>query len=55
LKRQAKFLSCQSEAAPDLAFLLEYQRAVLLTLLQEGLLTQEQFDACVRQLEGQRR
>jgi hypothetical protein len=54
LIRQAKFLRCQSETAPDHAFLLEYQRAVLLTLLQEGLVTQEQFDACVCQLEGRK-
>lgn len=55
MKRKAEFLECQFEATPEAAFLLEYQKNVLLTLLRDGFLTQEQFDECVRRLEHQKK
>ena len=47
----AEFLNCTGDSKAENAFLLEYQKAVLLTLQKEGIIDQFQLEECIRRLE----
>lgn len=49
----AEFLNCSDTPKAEKAFLLEYQKAVLLTLRKEGIIDQFQLEECIRNLELQ--
>ena len=49
----AEFLSYSDTPKAEKAFLLEYQKAVLLTLQKEGIIDQFQLEECIRKLELQ--
>ena len=49
----AEFLNCSDTLKAEKAFLLEYQKAVLLTLQKEGIIDQFQLEECIRKLECQ--
>ena len=49
----AEFLSCSDTPKAEKAFLLEYQKAVLLTLQKEGIIDQFQLEKCIRNLDLQ--
>ena len=49
----AEFLNYTGTPMAEKAFLLEYQKAVLLTLQKEGVIDQFQLEECVRKLELQ--
>lgn len=51
--RKAEFLECQGDAPVNPEFLLEYQRAVLRSLQENGILTSEQMADCISLLENQ--
>ena len=48
----AEFLNCTGEPKAENGFLLEYQKAVLLTLRKEGIIDQFQLEECIRRLEA---
>ena len=49
----AEFLECAGTPKAEKVFLLEYQKAVLLTLQKEGIIDQFQLEECIRKLELQ--
>ena len=49
----AEFLNCSDTPKAEKAFLLEYQKTVLLTLQKEGIINQFQLEECIRKLEYQ--
>ena len=51
----AEFLNCSDTPKAEKAFLLEYQKAVLLTLHKEGIIDQFQLEECIRKIELQYR
>ena len=53
MQKYAEFLSCTGKPKAEKAFLLEYQKAVLLTLQKEGIIDQFQLEECIRKLEYQ--
>ncbi|MCF2595870.1 hypothetical protein [Pseudoflavonifractor phocaeensis] len=53
MAKKAEFVGSQNNERPGKAFLLEYQRSVLLALEQEGILDREQLADCIRKLEKQ--
>ena len=53
MPKYAEFLNCTGEPQAEKAFLLEYQKAVLLTLQREGIIDQFQLEECSRKLELQ--
>lgn len=52
--KKAEFLECQGDTPVNQEFLLEYQRAVLRALQQNGILTPQQMEDCILLLEKQR-
>ena len=53
MPKYAEFLNCTGAPKAKKAFLLEYQKAVLLTLQKEGVIDQFQLEECIRKLEYQ--
>ena len=53
MPKYAEFLNCTGSPNAEKAFLLEYQKAVLLTLQKEGIIDQFQLEECIRKLELQ--
>ena len=53
MPKYAKFLNCTGTTKAEKAFLLEYQKAVLLTLRKEGIIDQFQLEECIKKLELQ--
>jgi len=53
MPKYAEFLNCTGTPKAENAFLLEYQKAVLLTLQKEKLIDQFQLEECIRILELQ--
>ena len=53
MPKYAEFLNCTGTPKAEKAFLLEYQKAVLLTLQKEGIIDQFQLEECIRKLEYQ--
>ena len=53
MPKHAEFLNCTGTPKAEKDFLLEYQRAVLLTLQKEGIIDQFQLEECIRKLELQ--
>ena len=51
--KYAEFLNYTGAPKAEKAFLLEYQKAVLLTLQKEGIIDQFQLEECIKQLELQ--
>ncbi len=51
----AKFLRCSGVPKADNGFLLEYKKAVLLTLQSEGVIDQFQLEKCLKMLKSQER
>ena len=49
----AELLNFSATPKAEKAFLLEYQKAVLLTLQKEGIIDQFQLEECIRKLELQ--
>ena len=49
----AEFLNCTGKPTAEKAFLLEYQKAVLLALQQEGIIDPFQLEECIKKLELQ--
>ena len=49
----AEFLNCSDTPKAEKAFLLEYQKTVLLTLQKEGIIDQFQLEECIRKMEYQ--
>ncbi len=55
MPKYAEFLNCSGAPKAENAFLLEYQKAILLTLQKEGVIDQFQLEECIRKLELQYR
>jgi len=53
MPKYAEFLNCTGTPKAEKNFLLEYQKAVLLTLQKEGIIDQFQLEECIRKLELQ--
>ena len=53
MPKYAEFLNCTGTPKAEKAFLLEYQKAVLLALQKEGIIDQFQLEECIRKLELQ--
>ncbi len=53
MPKYAEFLNHTGTLKAEKAFLLEYQRAVLLTLQKEGIIDQFQLEECIGKLELQ--
>ena len=53
MPKYAEFLNSTGTPTAEKAFLLEYQKAVLLTLQKEGIIDQFQLEECIRKLELQ--
>ena len=53
MPKYAEFLKCTGTPKAEQAFLLEYQKAVLLTLHEEGIISQFQLEECIRRLKSQ--
>ena len=53
MPKYAEFLSCTGTPKAEEAFLLEYQKAVLLTLQKEGIIDQFQMEECIKKLKLQ--
>ena len=53
MPKYAEFLNHTGTLKAEKAFLLEYQRAILLTLQKEGIIDQFQLEECVKNLESQ--
>lgn len=53
MPKYAEFLEYTGTLKAEKAFLLEYQKAVLLTLQREGIIDQFQLEECIRKLELQ--
>ena len=53
MPKYAEFLNCTDTPKAEKGFLLEYQKAVLLTLQKEGVIDQIQLKECIRKLELQ--
>ncbi len=53
MPKYAEFLNCTGSPKAGKTFLLEYQKAVLLTLQKEGNIDQFQLEECIRKLEAQ--
>ena len=53
MPKYAEFLNCTGTSKAEKDFLLEYQKAVLLTLQKEGIIDQFQLEECIRKLEYQ--
>ena len=53
MPKYAEFLECTGTPMAEKTFLLEYQKAVLLTLQKEGILDQFQLEECIRKFEYQ--
>jgi len=51
MPKYAEFLCCTGTPKAENAFLLEYQKAVLLALQKEGILDHIQLEECVRILK----
>jgi len=53
MKRKAALIGSKGEQKPDGAFLREYQRCVLLSLKEEGILSQKELESAIVLLEKQ--
>ena len=53
MPKYAEFMECSGEAKAENSFLLEYQKAILLTLHKEGIIDRTQLEECVKKLECQ--
>ena len=53
MPKYAEFLNCTGTPNAEKAFLLEYQKSILLTLQKEGIIDQFQLEECIRRLEKQ--
>ena len=53
MPKNAEFLNCTGTSKADKAFLLEYQKAVLLALQKEGIIDRFQLEECIKTLELQ--
>ena len=53
MPKYAEFLNWIGTPKAEKSFLLEYQKAVLLTLQKEGIIDQFQLEECIRKLELQ--
>ena len=53
MAKNAELLETVGDATANHGFLLAYQKAVLFTLYQDGLLNQEQLERSIRKLEQQ--
>ena len=53
MPKYAEFLNCTVTPKAEKTFLLEYQKAVLLTLQKEGIIDQFQLEECTKKLELQ--
>ena len=53
MPKYAEFLNCTGTPKAEKAFLLEYQKSVLLALQKEGIIDQFQLEECIRKLELQ--
>ena len=49
----AKFLAAEGSISANEAFLLEYQRCILLDLERKGILQREQVEECIQILKNQ--
>ena len=50
MPKYAEFLKFTGPPKANKAFLLEYQKAILLTLQKEGIIDQFQLEECIRKL-----
>ena len=53
MAKSAELLAAEGNAAASRDYLLAYQKAVLFTLYQDGLLNQDQLERCIAKLEKQ--
>ncbi len=51
--KKAKYLECQGDALANSEYLLKYQRAILCALQKREILTSQQMEDCILQLEKQ--